>query len=460
MTKTIKEIIHEGTDKSFKKNEDEIQSYIYIKNQEERIEFSEENIENGFKQLEKLAKERKKNKKTLDDLIERTNSLMNELFDLIEATEEQKEEYLKYLFSEYDLIDDIHKDIFKIPIDKETEYFRGKPSEILLHLYENIPQEKQEQLQLFLEDENFKTDEKAEQFFEEMNKYLPEEEVEYSIKPVTIDFSGIELDDIMKILDKQKAITEETIRGMKNSFKIQSEYLKMNKQFSIFISKDNEIVKDETISEKGQLLFVRICEDMLQSMEDYQSFTKLTKRRGISKLFAEDFLEEKEIELDDIEKLKEKIVATQKDREEEVFDYVPISSEQKKKIVTQEKIVPQLFLLGDKIKEKISFDITGDSGDKFILHCIMEQYPIEFTTETFQTLESMMTIQNYFEKNFPTIRRRPFSTKDIIYLNKGGKISKYTPKDIEETNQEILALMSAIGRLDITDFMLQYYGLS
>ena len=71
-----------------------------------------------------------------------------------------------------------------------------------------------------------------------------------------------------------------------------------------------------------------------------------------------------------------------------------------------------------------------------------------------------MTIQNYFEKNFPTIRRRPFSTKDIIYLNKGGKISKYTPKDIEETNQEILALMSAIGRLDITDFMLQYYGLS
>lgn len=460
MTKTIKEIIHEGTDKSFKKNEDEIQSYIYIKNQEERIEFSEENIENGFKQLEKLAKERKKNKKTLDDLIERTNSLMNELFDLIEATEEQKEEYLKYLFSEYDLIDDIHKDIFKIPIDKETEYFRGKPSEILLHLYENIPQEKQEQLQLFLEDENFKTDEKAEQFFEEMNKYLPEEEVEYSIKPVTIDFSGIELDDIMKILDKQKAITEETIRGMKNSFKIQSEYLKMNKQFSIFISKDNEIVKDETISEKGQLLFVRICEDMLQSMEDYQSFTILTKRRGISKLFAEDFLEEKEIELEDIEKLKEKIVATQKDREEEVFDYVPISSEQKKKIVTQEKIVPQLFLLGDKIKEKISFDITGDSGDKFILHCIMEQYPIEFTTETFQTLESMMTIQNYFEKNFPTIRRRPFSTKDIIYLNKGGKISKYTPKDIEETNQEILALMSAIGRLDITDFMLQYYGLS
>ena len=120
MTKTIKEIIHEGTDKSFKKNEDAIQSYIYIKNQEERIEFSEENIENGFKQLEKLAKERKKNKKTLDDLIERTNSLMNELFDLIEATEEQKEEYLKYLFSEYDLIDDIHKDIFKFPTNSKA----------------------------------------------------------------------------------------------------------------------------------------------------------------------------------------------------------------------------------------------------------------------------------------------------------------------------------------------------
>ena len=97
-----------------------------------------------------------------------------------------------------------------------------------------------------------------------------------------------------------------------------------------------------------------------KSMEDYQSFTKLTKRRGISKLFAEDFLEEKEIELEDIEKLKEKIVATQKDREEEVFDYVPISSEQKKKIVTQEKIVPQLFMLGDKIKEKISFGVYFD----------------------------------------------------------------------------------------------------
>ena len=141
---------------------------------------------------------------------------------------------------------------------------------------------------------------------------------------------------------------------------------------------------------------------------------------------------------------------------EEILEYNSITTQQKNKLMTTEKIVPQLFMLGDKIKEKISFDLSGDSEDNFIVNCIMEQYPIQFTTGTFQTLESLMTIQNYYEKNGLQIPRNPFTTKDIIYLNKGGKVSKYTNKDIEETNEEIMSLMSAIGKLDITDYMMKY----
>lgn len=165
----------------------------------------------------------------------------------------------------------------------------------------------------------------------------------------------------------------------------------------------------------------------------------------------------KELEKE-IKRLQDKLKKTEEP--EEILEYTSIATQQKNKLMTTEKIVPQLFMLGDKIKEKISFDLSGDSEDNFIVNCIMEQYPIQFTTGTFQTLESLMTIQNYYEKNGLQIPRNPFTTKDIVYLNKGGKVSKYTNKDIEETNEEIMSLMSAIGRLDITDFMLQYYGLS
>ena len=160
----------------------------------------------------------------------------------------------------------------------------------------------------------------------------------------------------------------------------------------------------------------------------------------------------------EIKRLQDKLKKIEES--EEILEYNSITTQQKNKLMTTEKIVPQLFMLGDKIKEKISFDLSGDSKDNFIVNCIMEQYPIQFTTGTFQTLESLMTIQNYYEKNGLQIPRNPFTTKDIVYLNKGGKVSKYTNKDIEETNEEIMSLMSAIGRLDITDFMLQYYGLS
>ena len=160
----------------------------------------------------------------------------------------------------------------------------------------------------------------------------------------------------------------------------------------------------------------------------------------------------------EIKRLQDKL--KERKEPEEILEYNSITTQQKNKLMTTEKIVPQLFMLGDKIKEKISFDLSGDSEDNFIVNCIMEQYPIQFTTGTFQTLESLMTIQNYYEKNGLQIPRNPFTTKDIIYLNKGGKVSKYTNKDIEETNEEIMSLMSAIGKLDITDFMLQYYGLS
>ncbi len=183
---------------------------------------------------------------------------------------------------------------------------------------------------------------------------------------------------------------------------------------------------------------------------------------------AYEILKEKEIE-----EAKQEIIESEeglKKLEEDISTkYEPISKQNKKnKLITTEKIVPQLFLQGNKITEqfekfkegkiqKVAFDLSGDSEDNFLVEVIMQQYPIEFTTGTFQTLESLMTIQNFFENEYQgKVTNIPFSTKDIIFLNKGGKVSKYTPKEIEETNQEIFALMSAIGQIDITEYMKKY----
>lgn len=183
---------------------------------------------------------------------------------------------------------------------------------------------------------------------------------------------------------------------------------------------------------------------------------------------AYEILKEKEIE-----EAKQEIIESEeelKKLEEDIFTkYEPIakSKEMKNKLISTEKVVPQLFLQGNKITEqfeklkrgeieKVTFDLTGDSEDKFLVRVIMEHYPIEFTTGSLQTLESLMTTQLFFENTQHKVANIPFSTNDIIFLNKGGNVSKYTDKDKKETNKEIVALMSAIGSFDILEYMKEY----
>lgn len=288
----------------------------------------------------------------------------------------------------------------------------------------------------------------------------------------------------------------------------QKEKKEIEEQIQLFETDDFEedipFVIDETTKEedfKRQRLFYQAMQEDFEANHEYYNEDQIKFEEKLKKRFEE--IEAFILSYEDIFKLKyndilklllndnsrayeilkdkeieesyQEIVESEeglKELEEDIFTkYEPISKQSKQnKLITTEKIVPQLFLQGNKITEqfeafkegkiqKVAFDLSGDSEDNFIVEVIMNQYPIEFTTGTFQTLESLMTIQNFFENdktNQGRVTNIPFSTKDIIFLNKGGKVSKYTPKDIEETNQEILSLMSAIGQIDITEYMKKY----
>lgn len=308
--------------------------------------------------------------------------------------------------------------------------------------------------------------------------------------------------------EEQSKALEEEQKERENLSKLATEYQEeqIEEQIQLFETEDFEkdipFVIDEDTKEaqlKRQRLFYKAMEKDFEEKHDFypeeqQQFEDKLKKKfekieafilsyeDISKLRYNDILKllfkensrAYEILKDkEIEESYQEIVESEKglkELEEDIFTkYEPIAKQNKKnKLITTEKIVPQLFLQGNKITEqfekfkegkiqKVAFDLSGDSEDKFLVEVIMQQYPIEFTTGTFQTLESLMTIQNFFENEYQgKVANIPFSTKDIIFLNKGGKVSKYTPKEIEETNQEIFALMSAIGQIDITEYMKKY----
>lgn len=342
--------------------------------------------------------------------------------------------------------------------------------------------------------------------------------ISYKLFEMTDTTTPEEWEAIQKQLEEQWEALEEEQKERENLSKLATEYQEerqkliskeqdqqIEEQIQLFETEDFEedipFVIDEDTKEaqlKRQRLFYKAMKkdfeenhdfypEEQQQFEDklkkkfekieafilsYEDISKLRYNDILKLLFKENSRAYEILKDKEIEESYQEIVESEKglkELEEDIFEkYEPISKKDKQnKLITTEKIVPQLFLQGNKITEqfkafeegkiqKVAFDLSGDSEDNFIVEVIMNQYPIEFTTGTFQTLESLMTIQNYFENIQGKVTNIPFSTKDIIFLNKGGKVSKYTPKEIEETNQEILSLMSAIGQIDITEYMKKY----
>ena len=436
--------------------------YRVVKPSEENPKYTEDLFLLGEELLQSYVTERKRLDKLLKKLLKDNEKQMNELFELVGATDEQKEKYLEALESDTELSEDLYFDIFGKSIEEDSIRIKGTPDKITKELLEARTKAKQEDIDevvQMVKDRNL-NDGQTKHFFEETIKFLNiSDNPTFTIKEKVIDFGNVKPKEIVSLLDEQMELNKRAIEGMQIASKINLELMDLSNRFSVFVKTDDESIFTEE-DERQLQLYVGISEEIQNSMKTYNSFTQLAKKKNPSGMFAKSYLEEKEKENETLKKLKEEILKQEEEMQEEgkdseeLFEYIPIAT--KNKLITQEKVIPQLFVQGNKIKEKISFDLVGDNNENWIVSCIMEQYPIAFTTHTFKTLESLMTIQTTFEKEYNSSMRRPFSTKDIIFLNKGGKVSKYTKEEIIKTNREITSIMSAVGQFDITEFMEKY----
>ena len=436
--------------------------YQVRKPSEENPKYTEVDFTNGELILKDCIEERKKLDKLLDELLQENEEQMTRLFDLVGATDEEREQYLAELESESELSKDLYFDLFGK--DLEGDYrFEGTPVEIIKSLIKELNIENEKEILAMLDDDTIEGQEKQRRLNETLKEIqIDDEELEnkvFRLRRKDFDFKSVEPKKLVSLLDEQMNLNKRAIEGMQIASKVNLALMNLSNTFSIFVVSDDEQIHSQATERQTQL-FIDISDEILNSMMTYNSFTKLAKKKNPSRLFAETYLEEKEEENEALQKLKEEILKQEEETQkgirdsEELFEYVPIAT--KNKLITQEKVIPQLFVLGSKIKEKVTFDLVGDNNENWIVSCIMEQYPIAFTTHTFKTLESLMTIQTTFEKEYASSIRRPFSTQDIIFLNKGGKVSKYTKEEIIKTNREIMSIMSAIGKLDITDFVRKY----
>lgn len=474
-----------------------------LDNQNKENPLTRKEIEKGSKFFDEYIKEKTNLIQEIEVLISKQEKLLSKIFDETKATEEDIVNY-KLESEEIDLPSNIFKDISRKLQGKETirqevenqvkKHFNSnlsKKTQEKLKDIESIPNEKE--LREKLTDYEMKKLEKAIKEIEEetllfdkrpSRMELSHIEIEKEIKKETplkyilyqatdIHFENISEEDFKKYLQEEIEIHKKAI-SIRNT--INSRNREILRIFSRASNPYFEGIKEEELSEKDR----KLKEDFYNT-----SFLLFQNSTSLEKLFTHIFLkrtpfEQLDIErqerffeflrysLEDLEDLQKEW--TQKNEVTEVVEQY-LSTNSKNKLLTTEKIVPQLFLKGEEIEklfkdkesgkiEKVTFDLSsGDSNKNFIIHFLMKEYPLTFTEDTFKTLESLMTIQNQMEKQFETLKGINFDTKYVIYLNRGGRVTNYSKDLIQKTNRELISLMSAIGSLDTTDFFFKYYNL-
>lgn len=457
-------------------------------------------IEERSEFFKKYIKEKERLIKEIDSLNKQQETLISKIF---ETTGESEETILKYKIEseEIDFISNLFIDISKKLQGNETTR-EELETQFKKFLSRKIPKNLQEKLKKI----GATTEEKlkknlTEKEFEKVKKASEEIEKEamlFEKRPSRIELDHIETGREIKkeqslkyILYKSteihfENITEEDFKSyLQEEIDILKKAIKIRKTISSY---NNEILT--IFSRASNPYFEGTKEDKLseedrQFKEDFYntSFLLFQNTTTLEKLFSNLFLkrqEFKELDIERQERFFEFLKYTLEDLEdlskkwnpqkEKIVEQYLVTSEKDRKILTTEKIVPQLMLSGLKIQnkfteraqgkiEKVTFDLSSDNDKKFFIQVFMKEYRIPFTDDTFKTLESLMTIQNLMEKKFGTLKGINFSTKDIIFLNKGGRVTNYSKDLLQKTNRELISLMSAIGSLDSTEYFFKYYGI-
>jgi hypothetical protein len=501
MQPSLKNLQHisKGLQKSLKPVFDDIDK------QYKESPLTRKDIEESSKRLEFFAKQKEEIVKTIKDLEEKQDTLYSKIF---EETQSSEQDILKYKLEieEIDLPCYIFEDISKKLRGKETtrttindfieKEMKRKLSKTLQNKWQQIKQRAKEGNLENLEDINYtKQDEKKlTKFFEE----LSQEAIFFDDRPSKLELEHINIERklqgelpvkflLYESTDIQfENISEENFKTyLQEEIEILKEAIQLKKTLDL---RFNEIVN--LFSKASNPYFEGKKEDELTEeerslKEEFYNATFLVfqNENNFNQLFYNIFLKstsfkEQEIEVqerfasllkNDLEDLEDLFKEWNPQEEEIVEQYLTTNSKDRK-ILTTEKIVPQLMLSGQKIEskfqelekgkiEKVTFDLSSDNDKKFFIQVFMKEYRIPFTDDTFKTLESLMTIQNLMEKKFGTLKGINFSTKDIIFLNKGGRVTNYSKDLIQKTNRELISLMSAIGSLDTTDYFFKYYNI-
>lgn len=458
-------------------------------------------IEEGSEFFKKYIKEKEKLIKEIDSLNKQQETLISKIF---ETTGESEETILKYKIEseEIDFISNLFIDISKKLQGKSTTR-ESIELQFKKFLSRKIPKSIQNKLKKLGEDtpeEDLKKSltEKELEKLRKASEEIEKEAMLFEQRPSRLQLDHIDTEREIKkeqplkyILYKSteihfENITEEDFKSyLKEEIEILKKAIEIRKTISSY---NNEILT--IFSRASNPYFEGKKEEELEESErnikeDFYntSFLLFQNTTNLEKLFSNIFLkrqEFKELDIERQERFFEFLKYTLEDlqdlskewnppKEEIVEQY--LSTNSKNKLLTTEKIVPQLFLKGEEIEklfkdkesgkiEKVTFDLSsGDSNKNFIIHFLMKEYPLTFTEDTFKTLESLMTIQNQMEKQFGTLKGINFDTKYVIYLNRGGRVTNYSKDLIQKTNRELMSLMSAIGSLDTTDFFFKYYNL-
>lgn len=458
-------------------------------------------IEEGSEFFKKYIKEKERLIKEIDSLNKQQETLISKIF---ETTGESEETILKYKIEseEIDFISNLFIDISK-KLQGKTTTRESIELQFKKFLSRKIPKNIQDKLKKLGEDtpeEDLKKSltEKELEKLRKASEEIEKEAMLFEQRPSRLQLDHIDTEREIKkeqplkyILYKSteihfENITEEDFKSyLKEEIEILKKAIEIRKTISSY---NNEILT--IFSRASNPYFEGKKEEELEESErnikeDFYntSFLLFQNTTSLEKLFSNIFLkrqEFKELDIERQERFFEFLKYTLEDlqdlskewnppKEEIVEQY--LSTNSKNKLLTTEKIVPQLFLKGEEIEklfkdkesgkiEKVTFDLSsGDSNKNFIIHFLMKEYPLTFTEDTFKTLESLMTIQNQMEKQFGTLKGINFDTKYVIYLNRGGRVTNYSKDLIQKTNRELMSLMSAIGSLDTTDFFFKYYNL-
>lgn len=472
-----------------------------IDNQNKENPLTREEIEKSTKFLLDYTKEKEKLIQKINNLQSRQMNLFSKIFQTTGATEEEISRY-KLEGEEIDFPVDIFTDISNKIQGKSTEkedfetqlkkFLRTKLSKKLrdklkenedkdIPLNEYLVKAEIDSIQKACDEFNKET-----LFFRnrpsrhnlelierkrEINKELP---LKYIFRRVTeIHFENITEEDF-------KSYLKEEIEILKELIDIQNDTLSKNREIvNIFSRASNpyfEGKKEIELDPEEKQIKEEFYNTSFLIFQDSSNLSTLARAILVSQpSFDEMDIEQQErifeflqYNLEDLEELS-KEWTPQEEVEEIVEQYLTTNSKDRK-FLTTEKIVPQIMLSGLKIQnkfeekeqgkiEKVTFDIASDNDKRYFIQVVMNEYKLPFTDNTFKTLESLMTIQNLMEKQFKTLRGAFFSTKDVIFLNRGGRVTNYSKTLYQETNRELISLMSAIGSLDTTDYFLKYYGI-